>query len=352
MDTSDGSLRYRAGARTSGAVTGDARPLLRSAGQPTLGLVHTRRPMRPGRPLRTMDRSMPPASSLHARVGPLAHVRVGPLAATLLLLALAAACGTSPTETGPPVVVVSVLPQRTFVERIAGRRVRAVALLPPGASPASHAPTLADLRALDQAILLVKVGHPDFPFEQAWLASLLAERPDLPVVGWSGADLADDDPPVWLSPARVRELARSIEAALADLLPEHAGEFAANLRGFEAELDRLDAELRRVLEPRKGQRFLVLHPAWGHLAAEYGLVQWAIEREGKEPSAAALARLIAEARAAGVTTLFSQPQFDPAPVELLAQEIGARALALDPLAADWQPNLTLAARAIGAAAVP
>jgi zinc transport system substrate-binding protein len=291
-----------------------------------------------------MHRSMPPASPPHARFRR--------LATALLLSVLVAACGMSANPTGPPIVVVSVLPQRTFVERIAGARVRTVALLPPGASPASHEPTLADLRALDRAILLVKVGHPDFPFEQAWLAPLLAEHPDLPVVGWGGADLVDDDPHVWLSPARVRELGRSIETALAGLLPEHALEFAANRSAFEAELDRVDAELRRVLEPHKGRRFLVLHPAWGHLAAEYGLVQWAIEREGKEPDAATLAHLIAEARAAHVTTLFSQPQFDSAPAELLAQEIGARALPLDPLAADWAPNLTLAARAIGAAAVP
>jgi zinc transport system substrate-binding protein len=291
-----------------------------------------------------MHRSMPPTSP------PPAHL--GRLAAALLLSVLVVSCGSSPDPTGPPIVVVSVLPQRTFVERIAGERVRAVALLPPGASPASHEPTLADLRALDRAILLVKVGHPAFPFEQAWLAPLLAERPDLPVVGWEGASLVDGDPHVWLSPARVRELARSIESALAGLLPTHAGEFAANRSAFEVELDRIDADLRRVLEPRKGRRFLVLHPAWGHLAAEYGLVQWAIEREGKEPDAAAMTRLIAEARAAHVTTLFSQPQFDPAPAELLAQEIGARALPLDPLAADWGPNLTLAAREIGAAAVP
>ena len=280
------------------------------------------------------------------------RARLRPLTKGLLLAALAWACVEPTSDAGLPVVAVSVLPQRTFVERIAGDRVHAVALIPPGASPASHEPTLADLRALDRAVLFVKVGHPDFPFERAWLDALLAERPDLPVIGWSGADSSDEDPHVWLSPIRVRELARAIETELARLLPEHAPEFAANRVAFEAELDLLDAELRRLLSGRRGRRFLVLHPAWGHLAADYGLVQWAIERRGKEPDPATLTRLIREARAARVATLFTQSQFDPAPAELLAQEIGARAEPLDPLAADWGANLRFAARAIGEATVP
>ena len=41
-----------------------------------------------------------------------------------------------------------------------------------------------------------------------------------------------------------------------------------------------------VLLPAKPpRRFLVYHPSWGYFAQEYGLVQIAIEAEGKEPSA-------------------------------------------------------------------
>lgn len=332
MKTSEGRLRYPSPPRSR----------YRSRGEPGAG--GAARAMRPTPSLRTLHRSMPPA--------PPPQLRRGPRVATLLLALLVCACGGPGRDAGPPVVAVSVLPQRTFVERIAGDRVRAVALIPPGASPASHEPTLADLRTLDRAILFVKVGHPAFPFEQAWLGPLLAERPELPVIGWSGASADDEDPHVWLSPGRVRELCRAIELELGRLLPEHADEFAANRRAFEAELDALDAELRRLLAPRQGHRFLVLHPAWGHLASDYGLVQWSIERHGKKPDAATLAHLIEEARAARVATLFTQPQFDPAPAELLAQEIGARTQPLDPLAADWAPNLSAAARTLAAGAVP
>lgn len=301
-----------------------------------------------------MHRPMAPARPLPFQPRPRLALLLLALAA-LLLLALATllgACGGAARDAGPPLVAVSVVPQRGFVERIAGDRVRTVVLLPPGASPASHEPTLADLRALETAILFVKVGHPGFPFERAWLGALLADRPELPVVGFEAGSASDEDPHVWLSPRRVRRLAAAIEGELARLLPEHGAAFAANLRAFDRELVALDEELAALLAPARGRRFLVLHPAWGHLAADYGLVQWSIEHHGKAPDAAALARLVQEARAAGVATLFTQPQFDPAPAELLAGEIGARAEVLDPLAADWAANLTRSARSLATAAVP
>ncbi|MGI9591575.1 MAG: hypothetical protein ACR2P8_09415 [Myxococcota bacterium] len=51
------------------------------------------------------------------------RVRRSPLAASLLLAAALCACGRAPSSGATPVVAVSVLPQRTFVERIAGERV-------------------------------------------------------------------------------------------------------------------------------------------------------------------------------------------------------------------------------------
>ena len=99
-------------------------------------------------------------------------------------------------------------------------------------------------------------------------------------------------------------------------------------------------------------RFLVFHPSWGSLAAAYGLVQWPIERDGKAPGALELARLIRDARAAGVHELLVQPQFDDAPARVVADAIGARLVVLDPLAYDWSANLRSAGRAIAEATVP
>ena len=248
--------------------------------------------------------------------------------------------------------MVSVLPQKFFVERIAGDRVRIEVMIPPGASPALYEPMIAQLKALSSADLYVKVGHPSFPFERAWLERLLAEREDLAVVDASSgvADL-DQDPHVWVSPAHALEMARNIAAGLAVLLPEYAAEFDANLRRFEVEVADLDRELRALLDEKRGGRFFVFHPAWSYFAREYGLVQVAIEHEGKEPDPAQVAALIREAREAGARVIFVQPQFDPSSAELIAHEISGSVEALDPLAPDWSANLHRVGRSLRLAVV-
>jgi zinc transport system substrate-binding protein len=237
-------------------------------------------------------------------------------------------------------VIVSVLPQKFFVERIAGDRVRVEVMIPPGASPALYEPTIGQLQVLSTAVLYVKVGHPNFPFEKAWLDRLLSGQGDLRVVDASaGIERAEADPHVWLSPLHALAMTRNIAVALAELLPERAAELAENLRRFESEVRDLDADLHALLDGKRGGKFFVFHPAWSYFARDYGLVQVAIEREGKEPDVRQVAALIREARKARARVIFVQPQFDPSSAELVASEISGSVEALDPLAPYWSANL-------------
>ncbi|HEX6202849.1 MAG TPA: hypothetical protein VF100_07595, partial [Thermoanaerobaculia bacterium] len=74
--------------------------------------------------------------------------------------------------------------------------------------------------------------------------------------------------------------------------------------------------------------------------------QVAIEREGKEPGPRELAARIAAARAEGFATVFTQRGFAERPARVIAGEIGARVVPLDPLARDWDDNLLAVARAL------
>ena len=278
------------------------------------------------------------------------RVRAGARAFCGLLLLLA--CGRPEALDGRPIVAVSVLPLAYFVDGISGERVRVVVVLPPGASPTSYEPNMAQLAALAGAVLYVKVGHPDFPFEATWLHAVLAAAGGPPVVDASaGQQVVRGDPHVWLSLRHVRALNQRLEAALALLMPEARAAFAANRRALDAEVDAVERELRARLATQRGGRFVVLHPAWGYLAREYGLTQVAIEHDGKAPDAHALVQLIAHARAEGVTTLFAQPHFDRASADTIARELGARVELLDPLAYDWPTNLREVARALSAGIV-
>jgi zinc transport system substrate-binding protein len=130
---------------------------------------------------------------------------------------------------------------------------------------------------------------------------------------------------------------------------EHRPEIAANLKSLLDDIGRLDVEIRERLEPHRGGRFWVFHPAWGYFADDYGLRQVAIEREGKEPTPQELGELIHDARAEGVRTIFVQPQFSEASAEIVAHEIGAQLVTLDPLAADWPASLREAGERLSAA---
>ena len=77
----------------------------------------------------------------------------------LLLLPALLSCSGPAGEHASPVVVVSVLPQAYFVERIAGDLVEVAVMIPPGASPATFEPTMNQMRTVSGASVYVKVGH-------------------------------------------------------------------------------------------------------------------------------------------------------------------------------------------------
>ena len=148
------------------------------------------------------------------------------------------------------------------------------------------------------------------------------------------------DPHIWTSPAAVKVQARNILQGLLEVRPDRRETFEKNYREFMGELDDLDREIRSILGPEsRGKRFIVFHPAWGYFADAYGLVEVAIEVEGKEPKPAELKKLIDHSREMEAAAIFVQPQFSRKSAETIARAIGAQVVDADPLAPDWADNL-------------
>ncbi|HUP43143.1 MAG TPA: zinc ABC transporter substrate-binding protein [Thermoanaerobaculia bacterium] len=280
-------------------------------------------------------------------------------------------------------VGVTVPPQAYLVERLGGERVAIEVLMPSGSSEETFSPSPRQMVALTRADLFLVVGHPAFLVERRHVLPALARNPEARVVAMAGGrqDLkrpssdpglsersesngsagaggghghggASGDPHLWTAPRHMREAAAAVAAALEELDPVAAPLYRARLASLLADLDALDAEVRRELSGLDRRRFLVTHPAWGHFAAEYGLEQVAIEDEGKEPGPRRLVALVELARAEGMRAVFSQAGFPDAAARALAAEIGARVVPLDPLARDWLDNTRATARAIAAALGP
>lgn len=263
---------------------------------------------------------------------------------------------------GPVAVVVSIAPQKYFVERIAGPLAQVTVMAPPGADPHSYEPRPSQMAAVANARLYMAQG---VEFETVWLDKLTRSNPGLTVVEtWQGIERLpltaheehhgpgthgdlDLDPHVWTAPPLVKLQAQAMARALAQADPANAAAYQANLAAFSARLDALDARIRDILSPvPKGSRFMVFHPAWAYFARQYGLEEVPIEAGGREPGPRQLKKLVEEARAARVKAVFVQPQFSTKAAQTVAQAAGAPLVPADNLAPDWENNLLAVAAAI------
>ena len=269
-------------------------------------------------------------------------------------------CGSPGPDTGSKKfeIAVSILPQKYFVERIAGESANIDfdihVVIPPGHSPATYAPTPRQMKVLSHCKLYFRIGY--IPFETTWMKNIASNNPQMKIIDTSvGVDLIearedeDDlhqdhhhagiDPHIWLSPRAVKIQAKHILDALIEIDRENQDSYKENYRLFLQEIDLLDREIRSLLEKSRGSKFMVFHPAWSYLARDYGLEQFAIEEEGKAPNPANLKKVIDIARGEKIRIIFVQQQFDTHNALAVAAEIGGRVVKIDPLAPDWLDNM-------------
>jgi zinc transport system substrate-binding protein len=255
-------------------------------------------------------------------------------------------CIGEPREGGAHLIVVSIPPLATFVEAVGGDLVEVKILLPPGADPHTFEPTPRDLVEVSRADLFVFAGS-GLPFEERLKDRWKDLQPDLPQVNASrGIPLVDRDPHIWLSPQNAQQMVETIREGLCTLDPSQCEQFSRRSEQYNDELEQLDLSLRSRLDPCSRKQFIVMHPAWGYFAREYGLTQLAIEEEGKEASAPELAHLIETARREGIRVVIMEPQFRSREAEVLAQEINGTVVQIDPLSRAYAESLDQMAEAV------
>ncbi len=293
------------------------------------------------------------------------------LVALAILLVPAAAIapvigGDSGGIRGKITAFVAIPPQAYFVERVGGSHVDVSVLIPPGQSHETYDPTPKDLARLFDADLYFQIG---LPFEDRILSMTAAMTKRFTVVDTRvgitlrqmdephrapdpQADEGGRDPHIWLDPQMVKIQARHIRDALIRLDSIHAGDYNANYATFAADLDRADSTVAAILAPYAGAAIYVYHPAYGYLADRYHLRQVAVEVEGKEPGAARLGDIIAQARKDRAATVFVQREVSSKTAEAVAREISVGTTILDPLAYDYLNNLVQMATIIRDALSP
>lgn len=259
--------------------------------------------------------------------------------------ALTVACTDAPASDSETLFV-SIRPLRSIVQAIVGEDFPVEVLVPAGASPETFEPTARQIVALNRAQLLFNVGLIDF---ETTLLPKIAD-PQRVVTLSAGVELLAGscshaehhhghthahgvDPHIWTSPRALQRMAANAFEAIRQRYPDSV-RYAANHEALQKRLRELDADVEAMLTAGEVRSFILYHPAYTYYASDYGLQQIAVEEDGKEPSARRLAELIDRARADGVRRIFYQTQFPASSVEVLARDIGAEAVAIDPLAED------------------
>lgn len=267
-----------------------------------------------------------------------------------------------------PNVIVSIAPQKTFVQKIAKDMADITLMVTPGNSPHSYEPKPSQMIALSKADIYFSIG---VEFEEAWLGKFQSQNPHLQFVNLSEGiakikmsghhhheDEHDDggkdehhhnglDPHTWTSPKNVAIMAKTIYTSLAQIDPKNKDFYKVNFDQFLKEIAATDKEIRELLKTTKPKaKFMVFHPSWGYFANEYNLTQFAVEVEGKSPKPKEMIMIIEEAKEEQVKVIFTQPEFSDKSARIIAKEANVEVKKISPLSVQWSQNLIDMAKAI------
>jgi len=243
-------------------------------------------------------------------------------------------------------IFVSILPQKYFAERVAGEHVKVSVMVGKGQSPATYEPTPKQMVLLNKSQLYFQIG---VPFESIWIDAISKLNSGLKIIecctelSTKHEENAEEenamDPHIWTSPANAKYIALKMKEALIDSYPVHEKEFEINYSRLIEDLDKLDQDIKLRLAHLDNRYIIVSHPSWGYYAKAYDLIQLPIEVDGKEVRAKSLVKLIEFAKSKNINRVFVQKQFNKNSAEIIAREIVADIIELDPLAEDYIANL-------------
>jgi len=254
--------------------------------------------------------------------------------------------GQNENQDEKPVIAVTIVPEKTFAEAVCGNLAEVVCLVPPGFSPENYDPTPKEMAAFGKAKLYFAVGVAAeetniMPKAETLQGLKIIRLQDEVAAVYPEVEIGagERDPHIWLSPKRVQIMVQTMAREMGILDPDHKQVYEDNARRYLAELTLLDKEIQEALQDVKNRKFIVFHPAYGYLAADYGLEMFALEAEGKEATPARLVEMIELAKREQIRVIFYQAEISSRQAQAFADEIGGQTIQLEPLSPDYVENL-------------
>lgn len=282
------------------------------------------------------------------------------LIAIAVLLALGG-CKPKPKDERP-LIITSIYPYEILVQELVGDSIQVRSLVPANASPHTWTAKPADLKALEDAQLLVMNGlglETDLTqaFEQRSAKLLDVSRllgmhtgPDS---GHAKEHKFEDaahhqhhdgvNPHLWLSPQLMMRAAMLLGDKLQTSFPAHASTIGANTARLIANLAALHQQITAQRATLTDPVIITYHDSFHWLARDYdiqvvGTVQ---SSPGKEPTAKELALLGALIKSHKIKAIYVEPQMDRRSAKVLADEFDLVVLELDPIGHSYRsPRIT------------
>ncbi|RXK12234.1 zinc ABC transporter substrate-binding protein [Halarcobacter mediterraneus] len=279
--------------------------------------------------------------------------------------------------------VVSIVPQKPFLEAIGGDKVDVTVMVKPGNSPHTYEPKPSQMRELSEADIYFSMG---VEFEHSWLPKFANQNKKMKIANMSkgikriemvehhhgkheeheheehhdhahegheheheGHDHVHDslDSHVWTSPENVKVFADNILKYLTRVDRENKEYYEKNYNTFLSFLDETDKEIKTIFKDLpKDAKFMVFHPSWGYFAKQYSLIQVPIEVEGKSPKPKEIQELIEHAKKENIKAIFVSPEFSDKVAKQIAKELGIQVISVSPLSEKWADTLIRFAKAI------
>ncbi len=255
-----------------------------------------------------------------------------------------------------PQVATDIAPVQSLVARVMQGVGAPDLIVRQGASPHEYALRPSEAAALARADLVIWIGPELSPWLQGAVAALAGEVPQVALLAVDqtvlhglrqGARFEMDDhegvdPHAWLDPVNGQIWLRLIAEELSTLDPENADIYATNAAAGMAELDQVMAEIRQVLAPLRGLKYLVYHDAYQYFEARFDMpASGAVTRgDAAMPGPARIADLREFVAQERLTCLLSDPQSDPR-LAWAIFPLGVKIGVLDVMGSDKSPGARL-----------
>lgn len=234
-------------------------------------------------------------------------------------------------------VSVSIPPLSFFVQGIAKSKADINIIVPQNKNAETYEPSFKDMQTLANSDIFIGIG---MPFETIWLPKILKankQQNTLEIVMLHKDLEKTDQMHLWLSIDNAREITNIITIALASKDTQNASFYAENAKEIYQALEVLEQKIKTHIQKMPHKDFIVYHPLFDKAAAEYGLIEHALEQHGKTYGMKEILSLADFGKKAGIKRVFAESNNKD--MATLAKAMEAQVVTINPMSIDYIKNL-------------